>query len=91
MDNGDDTEDALEGYACNVLTVGSFLVCQHGGIISPVNSGQDRTVELTEFSEGWNAYRRVMEYSGEELLMTPEKKVGISEDGMTETYNRIKE
>ena len=51
----------------NTVTVGSFLVCQRGGIISPVNSGQDRPVEEKEFVEGWNAYRRVMELETKQI------------------------
>lgn len=67
VDSDDDTEDTLEGYACNVLTVGSFLVCQHGGIISPVNSGQDREVQVDEFVYGEEAYNRVMKDCDEEI------------------------
>lgn len=61
MDNGNKLpkEDGeIEG--CNTLTMDSFLVCKHGGIIMPINSGQDREVGIDEFQEGWDAYRRVM-------------------------------
>lgn len=61
VDNGNKLpkEDGeIEG--CNTLTMDSFLVCKHGGIIMPINSGQDREVGIDEFREGWDAYRRVM-------------------------------
>ena len=61
VDNGNKLpkEDGeIEG--CNTLTMDSFLVCKHGGIIMPINSGQDREVGIDEFQEGWDAYRRVM-------------------------------
>ncbi|MBO5030319.1 MAG: hypothetical protein J6D08_00285 [Lachnospiraceae bacterium] len=61
VDNGSKMRDDEENPAgCNTLTVGSFLVCRHGGIISPVNSGQDREVKAEEFVKGKEAYDRVM-------------------------------
>lgn len=66
VDKGDKMQDDLENpIGCNTLTVGSFLVCQHGGIISPVNSGQDRTVEAEDFVDGWVPYREVVEFKDE--------------------------
>ena len=50
VDNGNKLpkEDGeIEG--CNTLTMDSFLVCKHGGIIMPINSGQDREVSAEEF------------------------------------------
>ena len=50
VDNGNKLpkEDGeIEG--CNTLTMDSFLVCKHGGIIMPINSGQDREVGAEEF------------------------------------------
>lgn len=50
VDNGNKMpkEDGeIEG--CNTLTMDSFLVCKHGGIIMPINSGQDREVGAEEF------------------------------------------
>lgn len=63
VDNGNKMKDDPDNpVGCNTLTVGSFLVCRRGGIISPVNSGQDRMVEVEEFKEGWSAYCRVTEF-----------------------------
>ncbi|MBD5480405.1 MAG: DUF4280 domain-containing protein [Lachnospiraceae bacterium] len=45
----------------NTVTMDSFLVCKYGGIIMPINSGQDRTVEDSEFVEGEEAHKRVLE------------------------------
>lgn len=61
VDNDDKMQDdSGNPIGCNTLTVGSFLVCQHGGIISPVNSGQDRTVEAEDFVDGWIPYKEVV-------------------------------
>lgn len=85
---------------CNTLTMDSFLVCKHGGIIMPINSGQDREVGIDEFQEGWDAYRRVMgaeenketqpyihevsDFSGCEIIAAYNAKVALGEK-MTET------
>lgn len=93
-DNGNKmTDDPENPVGCNTLTVGSFLVCQHGGIISPVNSGQERTVESKEFKEGWNAYKRVTDWKDDKrikflgskqvLSILPEDK-NTKEDSSTE-------
>lgn len=49
----------------DALTMDSYLICRHGGIITPVDSGQSREVQLDEFKEGKEAYDRVMGQSGE--------------------------
>lgn len=56
VDNGlkkPENRESLEtGYGlegCCTITTDSFLVCRHGGIILPVNSGQDREVSPDEF------------------------------------------
>lgn len=78
VDNDDKMQDdSGNPIGCNTLTVGSFLVCQHGGIISPVNSGQDRTVEVEDFVDGWLSYREVMGFSDE-------KNSGNSEEASLE-------
>ncbi|MDE6950943.1 MAG: DUF4280 domain-containing protein [Lachnospiraceae bacterium] len=67
VDNGDKKKESgedLEG--CNTITMDSFLVCKHGGIIMPLSSGQDREVEESEFVEGKDAYDRVMNFTCEE-------------------------
>lgn len=56
------TDDEEKPVACNALTVGSFLVCKYGGIIAPINSGQEREIKKEEFCEGENAFNRVMQY-----------------------------
>lgn len=93
VDNGnkmkDDPEDPV---GCNTLTVGSFLVCRHGGIISPLNSGQDQKVEIEEFSEGWSAYKRVMnldvnESARQSLSILPEKGVIIESNEWIDTLD----
>ena len=42
-------EDLEKIEGCNTITMDSFLVCKYGGIIMPVNSGQDREVGEEEF------------------------------------------
>ena len=66
VDSNKMMDDPENPVGCNSLTVGSFLVCRRGGIISPVNSGQDRTVRVEEFKEGWSAYCRVTEFKDEQ-------------------------
>lgn len=79
VDNGNKMQDDPDNPAgCNTLTVGSFLVCRNGGIISPVSSGQDRKVEIEEFVEGWNAYRRVMGLRSSEEGSLLDKEQSIS-------------
>ena len=63
MDNGNKMKDDIDHpVGCNTLTVGSFLVCKYGGIISPVSSGQEQEVKEKEFVEGQEAYDRVMNF-----------------------------
>ena len=69
VDNGNKMVDDPENpVGCNTLTVGSFLVCKYGGIITPISSGQDREVKETEFIEGEAAYNRVMNFKCEEEI-----------------------
>lgn len=69
VDNGDKIEEDNENPSgCKTLTVGSFLICKHGGIISPFDSGQDREVEVSEFEEGQEAYDRVMSFKCDEEM-----------------------
>ena len=50
VDNSKKIEkDPEHPEGCNTLTMDSFLVCKHGGIIMPINSGQDREVSEDEF------------------------------------------
>lgn len=49
----------------NTLTMDSFLVCKYGGIIMPINSGQDREVADDEFEEGSEAHKRVLKETEE--------------------------
>lgn len=44
----------------DTLTMDSYLICRHGGIIAPVDSGQSREVQLEEFKGGKDAHDRVM-------------------------------
>lgn len=63
VDNGNKMEDDPDNpVGCNTLTVGSFLVCKYGGIISPISSGQEREIKENEFVEGIEAYNRVVEF-----------------------------
>lgn len=65
VDNGNKMEDDPDNpVGCNTLTVGSFLVCKYGGIISPITSGQEREIRESEFVEGVEAYNRVVEFEG---------------------------
>jgi len=66
VDNHDEGEVEENLIKCNALTVGSFLVCRHGGIIAPVNSGQDLEVTQDDFVLGEEAYRRVMYFKHRE-------------------------
>lgn len=67
VDNGDKMADDPDNPAgCSTLTVGSFLVCRYGGIISPVSSGQEREVSASEFAEGRDAYERVVGSDGKQ-------------------------
>lgn len=69
VDNGNKMEDDSENpIGCNTLTVGSFLVCKYGGIISPFSSGQEREVEESEFVEGTEAYNRVVLFECEAAI-----------------------
>lgn len=60
----------------DTLTMDSYLICRHGGIITPVDSGQSREVQLSEFKDGQDAYDRVMgqdeEKSAEENIINEE-------------------
>lgn len=73
VDNGDKKqEDGEEPEGCNTITTDSFLVCKYGGIIMPVNSGQDREVSADEFDydteeEREAALARVQEPCEEEI------------------------
>lgn len=52
VDNGDKLPSEEENAkGCNALTMDSFLVCKYGGIIMPINSGQDREVTPSEFAD----------------------------------------
>ena len=63
VDNGNKMEDDPDNpVGCNTLTVGSFLVCKYGGIISPISSGQEREISANEFVEGIEAYNRVVKF-----------------------------
>lgn len=63
VDNGNKMEDDPDNpVGCKTLTVGSFLVCKYGGIISPISSGQEREIKENEFVEGIEAYNRVVEF-----------------------------
>lgn len=46
----------------DALTMDSYLICRHGGIITPVDSGQEREVTPDEFREGQEAFDRVMAF-----------------------------
>ncbi len=100
VDNGNKMEDDAENpVGCNTLTVGSFLVCKHGGIISPVNSGQHREVKVAEFEEGQEAFDRVMDFKCNEHPsmeegcedLAHEMLSNVESDGMTGVYREIKE
>jgi len=66
VDNGNKMNDDPDNpVGCNTLTVGSFLVCKYGGIISPVSSGQEREIKESEFVGGKEAYNRVVEFEAE--------------------------
>nr|WP_300797508.1 DUF4280 domain-containing protein [uncultured Acetatifactor sp.] len=66
VDNGNKMKDDPDNpVGCNTLTVGSFLVCKYGGIISPVSSGQEREIKESEFVGGKEAYNRVVEFETE--------------------------
>ncbi len=63
VDNGNKMEDDPDNpVGCKTLTVGSFLVCKYGGIISPISSGQERDIKESEFIEGTEAYNRVVQF-----------------------------
>lgn len=49
----------------DALTVDSYLICRHGGIITPVNSGQSREVLLEEFKNGQEAFDKIVKYDKE--------------------------
>lgn len=69
VDNGDKTDErekmekeGIEPKGCATLTMDSFLVCLHGGIISPYCSGQQMNggkAYPEDFVEGQAAYERV--------------------------------
>lgn len=66
VDNHDEGEAEENLIKCKALTIGSFLVCRHGGIIAPVNSGQDLEITQDDFVLGEEAYRRVMYFKHRE-------------------------
>ena len=49
LDKEKDGNDATKGY--EILTMNSFLVCRHGGLIEPIDSGQDLIYEQEEEME----------------------------------------
>ncbi len=49
LDKEKDGNDATKGY--EILTMNSFLVCRHGGLIEPIDSGQDLIYEQEEMEE----------------------------------------
>ena len=49
LDKEKDGNDASKGY--EILTMNSFLVCRHGGLIEPIDSGQDLIYEQEEEME----------------------------------------
>lgn len=65
----------------DALTVDSYLICRHGGIITPVNSGQSREVLLEEFKNGQEAFDKIVKYDKENSVS--DEMEAESEDSLT--------
>jgi hypothetical protein len=62
VDNGD---KAGRSAGLNTLTTGSFLVCRYGGLILPINSGQQFAVKMEDFYNAADYYKVVRKPAGD--------------------------